>query len=57
MAVNCEQQVVRSFQDRETSSEWLDTPRGDPGSDPGRLLNQKWVVKVDEQPCYKLLQL
>jgi len=57
MVVNCEQQVIRSFQDMETSSEWLDTPQGDSGSDPGRLLNKKWAVKVDEQPCYKLLQL
>jgi hypothetical protein len=57
MAVNCGQQVVRSFQGRETSLEWLDTPRGDPGSDPGKLLNKKRVVKVDEQLCNKLLQL
>ena len=57
MAVNCEQQVVRRFQDRETNSEWLDTPQGDPGSDPKILLNQKGVVKGDEKPCYKLLQL
>ena len=57
MVVNCEQQVVQIFQDKETRSEWLDTPRGDPGSDPGKLLSQKWVVIVDEQPCNKLLQL
>jgi len=48
MVVNCEQQAFRSFQDRETSSEWLDTPRGHLGSDPEMLLNKKWVVKVDE---------
>jgi hypothetical protein len=57
MAVNCEQQAVQSFQGKETSPEWLDTPRGDPGSDPGKLLNQKRAVKVDEQLCNKLLQL
>jgi hypothetical protein len=57
MAVNCEHQAVQSFQGKETSLEWLDTPQGDPGSDPERLLNQKTVVKVDEQLCNKLLQL
>jgi hypothetical protein len=57
MALNCEQQAVRSFEDREISSEWLDTPRGDSRSDPRRLLNQTWAVKVDEQLFYKLLQL
>jgi hypothetical protein len=57
MAVNYEQQAVQSFQSKETSPKWLNTPRGDPGSDPGRLLSQKRVVKVDEQLCNKLLQL
>jgi hypothetical protein len=41
MAVNCEHKVVPSFQGKETSPEWLDTPQGDPGSDPGKLLNKK----------------
>jgi hypothetical protein len=57
MAVNYEQQAVQSFQSKETSPKWLNTPRGDPGSDPGRLLSQKRAVKVDEQLCNKLLQL
>ena len=41
----------------ETSLEWLDTPRGDLRSDPEKLLNQKGVVRGDEQPFYKFLQL
>ena len=57
MAVNYEQQAVQSLQSKETSPKWLKTPRGDPGSDPGRLLSQKGVVKVDEQLYNKLLQL
>ena len=57
MAVNYGQQAVQSFQNKETSPKWLKTPRGDPGSDPGRLLSRKGVAKVDGQLYNKLLQL
>jgi hypothetical protein len=57
MAVNYEQQAVQSFQSKETSPKWLKTPRGDPGSDPGRLLSRKGVAKVDGQLYNKMLQL
>ena len=57
MAINYEQQAVQSFQSKETSPKWLNTPRGDPGSDSGGLLSQKRAVKVNEQLHNKLLQL
>jgi len=57
MAVNYEQQAVQSLQSKESSPKWLKTPRGDPGSDPGRLLSRKGVAKVDGQLYNKLLQL